>query len=594
MSVRSISGAGTVHPALAWPASPAGQTHTAFAGEAAFDILSCDIFDTAIRRRLARPEDVWCAVGLRAASAGITTCAPEEYAQHRATAAARVRARIEQAGGDEPQMLEITAELAACGVVNDAHAAEALEFATECAICEPVPDIAAALNDRAAAGRRIIFLSDSPWPGRRLTALLRCCGYQFDFQVFSSADLRRSKHSGRLFPAVLQALGGTPGGILHIGDNPISDVERPRTYGITARHVPARRPHPARAGCAIVRLAESHANTRNGAARNGATVNAAADGAWLAALATPLLLGFCLFVLARARALGINRLYFLARDGYLPLRICRLLTAGSGEIWDLQYLRVSRAALSDADNARAYLASSGFTAPGPRLLIDLGWNGTQQARLAELCALPDGDLHGAYLGVWQTALQPALRADRVHAYLVQFGVPRTDAELLRESYIVLELLFSAPHGSVLAYQGGEPVIDPEPGPAGDARRRFFNAFETNCLAIATAVAGFIENGWPAHIRAADAIAPLRDVLVRPSKSEFARINAITFIHGNGALLPAVNPIPWHEWLRQPGRSLRRLENAPWRAGAMRAVLPGFIPHPGFGALQAGLRRLGLT
>ncbi|HEX5326490.1 MAG TPA: hypothetical protein VFW75_07455, partial [Acetobacteraceae bacterium] len=55
-----------------------------------------------------------------------------------------------------------------------------------------------------------------------------------------------------------------------------------------------------------------------------------------------LLIGFTLFVLAEARRRGIRRIYFLARDGHIPLAIARRLIARSNEPFELSYLHVSR------------------------------------------------------------------------------------------------------------------------------------------------------------------------------------------------------------------------------------------------------------
>jgi FMN phosphatase YigB (HAD superfamily) len=569
------------------------------AGAGDFAVLSCDIFDTVLYRRLARPADLFLAVGLRAARAGVIGCAPEAFALHRVTAEQRVRARVEAAGDDEPLMLEIYAELAACGVVSDAAAGEALEFAAECAACVAVPEMLLALRALAgsAGAPRIVFVSDTVWPAERLTALLRSCCYDFDFRVFCSADARRSKHTGRLFDVMLAALGQAPARILHVGDNPHSDVVQPRAKGITARHIPRRRPQPAPPeGDAVTRLCASVARVNAAGADWPEGNGPQAAGVKLAALATPIMIGLALFVLGRARALGTRRIYFIARDGYLPLAFCQRLAGDDAPGWDFSYLAVSRAALQEAQAARDYLEQEGFARPGTKLVVDLGWNGSTQTRLAEICGLARADLHGAYLGLWEAALRPALPRPQAQGYFCDFGLPARHEAALAESYLAFELLFSAPHGTVLGYRQGDdgtsvPVLETEIGPQGDARRIFFSAFESACLANFDVLDNIIGGAWPPAIQAAAAFAPLEQPLTRPSHEDLALINGVPFVHGDGRLRAAVNPLPWHEALRHPARSWRRLEKSPWRAGALRAALPWPSPFVSFTSLQAALARV---
>ncbi len=552
-------------------------------------VLSCDIFDTVVRRTLARPEDVFLAVGARLRR--LITCTPEDFALHRQTAERAAREIATRQGHDEVRLAEIYEWLASCGIVTDPEQAARVEFHVECDICVPIETVRSAVMAHPCA----VFASDTQLPGPWLQALLERCGYGPARRVFSSADLRLSKHTGRLFPAMLAALARPASDILHIGDNPVSDVERPRAHGIAARLLP--RDRPAAGGfddCHFVtRLAVSHASARPSRSHGPEHV-----GAMLARIATPLLIGFALFIIAQARARGISRLYFLARDGHLPMAVVANLLAASGETeaFALQYLDVSRASMADIDPARSYLQRLGFLRPGLRMVIDLGWRGSIQASLQEIAG--DGaDIFGCYVGLWADALRPAINPGNAAGYLFNFGAPQSMARQVREFYVVLELIFSAPHGTVLGYMAEaiEPARAIEEAPGGPLRRAVFAALEADCLDTVEALGRMIANDWPEGIESASALAPLAQALMRPTRAVLAAVNSVPFIHDadGAALLPAVNPLPLHEAILAPRRSLKRLQNAPWRSGAVRAALPSFMPSIDFATLTRALRRLGI-
>jgi FMN phosphatase YigB (HAD superfamily) len=557
----------------------------------AFALLSCDIFDTAVHQILARPEDVFLAVGLRAGHAGLISCQPAEFAVYRQVAERVTRREAEAAGHDEVRIGEIYDWLRLRGVVHDAGATAWLEFSTVCDVCRPAAPVQQALARQDPA--RLVFASDSALPGEWLAALLTRCGYGPAPRVFSSADLRLSKHTGRLFPAMMARLRCTPGDILHVGDNELSDVRRAREAGLAVGHLPRPRARPEHSAAAepIVRLADSLARAREVEADG--TPDPASDGRWLAGHAAPLLIGFSLFVLREARRRGITRLYFLARDGHLPLLMVQRLLELQGDAarHTLVYLHISRATATE--QARDYLAASGFLDPGPRIVVDLGWRGSIQTALAELTGLAEDDLFGCYLGLWAEALRPGLGPRNAVGYVCSFGAPAPRAAILREGYVVLELIFSAPHGTVLRHTAAAPVHALEQGPSGEARRAAFAALEATCLELLDLLTHLQGGSWPETIDPDSALAPLRDLLTAPSREDVRRINRIPFIHGadGETLLAAVNPLPWHEALRNPGRALRRLGNAPWRAGAIRAALPGFVPFMPYDVLCHRVERV---
>ncbi len=623
-----------------------------------FRASCCHIFDTAIHRTLARPEDVLLVVGARAQARGLTGCSAEAFREFRLAAEAAVRREVEAAGHDEVRIAEVYARLAACGVLPDAQAGAALEFAVEQSVCRPIPSLQAALLARAP-GQRLVFLSDTMLPSEWLARLLAGCGYGDDCEVICSADTRESKHSGRLFARLLDHLGGPPADILHIGDNAQADIANARSHGLATLHRPWHRPPPEAETVARTHVAVRLAHSL----RRAPTLAPPAEPAPpLARHVSLLMLGFTLFVLAEARRQGIDRIFFTARDGYLPLAIAQRVTARTGEAVTLRYLEVSRQSIvvpglgddpaqlaellgntglgrplatileplgieasrtapllaalgidpgriadeaagreamrrltaaegtllqatlrQRQEDARGYLEQVGFLAPGRRMVVDVGWRGSVQRQLARLAGLAEPDLFGCYLGLLPEAMRPDVSPRNASGYLFAFGHPRPLMDIVLDGYILFELFFSAPHGSVARYAAAEggfvAVHAQEQEPAAEARARFFAALERDCLAEIDALDAVLDGAWPEAIDPASALFDFAGLLRRPSRAEVARLNAIPFVHGADGrhLGVAVNPAPLHEVLLRPAATIQRFGRAAWRSGAMRASLPWPIP-----------------
>lgn len=622
-------------------------------------IISCDIFDTALRRRLARPEDVHLATGLRAAAAGLLTCSAAAFRDLRVSAEHAARRVAEQAGHDEVRLTEVYAHLHACGVVTDPDAMAALECAVERSVCVAVEPVRAALATRRA-DQRLVFVSDTLLPGRFLAGLLEANGYGPGCVVFSSADTRRNKASGRLFRHLIETLDCPARDILHIGDNPHSDVANARAAGLAVQpwpriwHPPE--PEAVAAHDPVLRLLHSH--------RRAEPAVPAAD---LHRYGTLLLVGFTLFVLAEARRRGIGQVYFLARDGHIPLAIARRLLLRRPDGPALRYLHVSRQAIAvpalagdlprladlvgnslldrplatalegvgiDAATttdllrglgidpslslaaaggpptmhrlfeagqtliaaslaarraaALAYLDQSGFLAPGPRLIVDVGWRGSTQLALAQLADLPASAIAGCYLGLWADALRPALNPATAAGYLFAFGHPSKASDMVADGYVLPELFLSAPHGSVTHYRVAagvaEPVLASEPEPGATRRRAAVDAIEAGCLAEFDQLDAMLDGAWPEGIDPASALFDFAPLLTRPSAAQVATLDRIPFIQGlDGArTVPPVTRIPLHQMLLDPLTALRRAANAPWRAGTVRASLPWPFPAMTYG------------
>ncbi len=198
--------------------------------------------------------------------------------------------------------------------------------------------IVALLRDLHAAGRRVVLISDNYLAEEDIRALLAGRGFLESVErIFISSGPRLRKDSGRLFEHVLRTLDIRPEGLVHVGDNGHSDYAVPRARGIRAvllappadarrravleRRLPVDPPSPPDADVLQDVLLQG-LRTRWAAAHAPAVLDVAL------ALA-PVFLVYTEALLARARALGVARVFFLAREGLMLQRLFDRLSGGA-------------------------------------------------------------------------------------------------------------------------------------------------------------------------------------------------------------------------------------------------------------------------
>lgn len=638
---------------------------------AQYRIVSCDVFATAVIRRVARPADLLLAVGARLKHQGLITCEPEAFRHYRLEAEHSLRRRLADPFAQEVRLAEVYRHLAEFDIVLDPLRAAPVEVATECSACIPVPQVRRALSS-LRPDQRLIFVSDTIIPSAEVAGLLRHCGYSGSFDVFTSSDASKNKFSGGLFDAVLRSLECDPSNVIHFGDDPVSDVIQPRQTGISAYFLAPQRTPPeddATSGTGYpVRLLRS---LRRAAPKLGGPKP---DSIGQIAQATTILAtAFASLALAEARRRHIRRIFFIARDGYLPLALARRLTADRPDEFDLSYLYASRAAIDvaihagkpsdlaramcrampgrklrralgllgippteaerlvpDADAvinngpdgfrmlealfdrepalfrnfasdrraaALAYLESTGFLEPGPRVIVDVGWRGSIQKDLTRLARLPPSDVVGIYLGLLPSALEPNLNPSNTVSLINGFGHPPPTYDIIRHGYGPLEMLFAAPHGTTIRYEvgseGAAPVLAATPADRPSPQMQAAERIYQTCLAEFDSLNQLLDGAWPAEMTRNDALADIARLLLRPTRAEVAAFAAIPFIHpGDGENREtAVTHVTLAELFRSPNHALDRLNRSPWPAGAVRAMLPRPVPDITYADFQHRVKRV---
>ena len=317
------------------------------------------------------------------------------------------------------------------------------EIRLELAGLRPLKENVALVGSLLEQGEACCVISDMYLPAGVVRRIVReIVGQPLD--CFVSSDLGVTKASGKLFSEVSRHYGVPPTSMRHHGDNIHSDYHVPKSLGIEALHLPResrvlapkKTPfdcfHPTHRALDIYESLGYH-------------------------LVGPLVQMFAEHILKTARALDLDRVVFVARDGYLLKRAFDELGSGI-ESW---YVRVSRSALyvpsfacdqnplrffdgkitareffqrlgyetplalehlqpaanqavfmdalasmgfhehaqRSADDMRAYLRKNGFE--GRIGLVDIGWQGSSQDVIEKL--LPDCEIDGIYFGTMTDA-----------------------------------------------------------------------------------------------------------------------------------------------------------------------------------------------
>lgn len=301
------------------------ETAIASAWDAA-RVVSFDIFDTLIVRKVAAPRDVFLHLATPAPFNGWGLDAVP-LAQLRREAEHDSRARgVRERGSGEVTLCEIHEVLAERlgRSVNDVHAMVRAEQLVELALCTAHPHLQHAFTRAVNDGKTVWCVSDTYHDEAFLRELLEHCGYRLDgVLVVSSAECRMSKGEGALLKAVATEVDVPAQDVLHIGDHPQSDGSVPAAQGfVTVVHPwAASRPTdlPANTPGDTIALGLAQLGSR--------TVEPALPFWWRLgyAVAGPMLSGFAFWLHERFARDGIDRAYFLLRDGEIILDVYREL-----------------------------------------------------------------------------------------------------------------------------------------------------------------------------------------------------------------------------------------------------------------------------
>lgn len=339
------------------------------------DAVSFDLFDTLLIRRIHDPDlikpPVARLIAAKAAERGISL-SWQKAQQRRDVIEAEHRA---EAGRHFPDheacyprfmgqlLTEIFGNAALLDEISD------YELFLENRMLVPRVALVDWMNQLNRQGKRIFVISDVYLPASHLEKLIAHAGFADRVEaVISSADTCLAKASGAAWPMLAEKFDLKPSRWLHVGDNPISDGQRPAAFGIESLVIHDWR-EKFRKG--IVRRYWHYGQGRpfwRGRALQQLMLPLEAENCPHPALFregynffAPLIGGFLQRVAERCQELAIKRLFFLSREGFLLYQFWQKIVPAlfpTSNIPDVKYLYVSRMALAGAACAREGLKRS--------------------------------------------------------------------------------------------------------------------------------------------------------------------------------------------------------------------------------------------
>jgi glycosyltransferase involved in cell wall biosynthesis len=189
----------------------------------AHDVISFDIFDTAIVRAVSQPSHVFRIMG--------SLLQVTDFASKRRQAEAYARTSNDRLKGTREVTLDEIYEVLAARH-GDVTGWKELEQKLEIQLTRPNPYIRDVFDRLRAAGKRLIFTSDMYLPRTTLEAMLSSAGYLGHETIYLSNEHAARKGDGTLQGVLIRDFGKDIS-IAHVGDVYDADVVKSNAAGIT-------------------------------------------------------------------------------------------------------------------------------------------------------------------------------------------------------------------------------------------------------------------------------------------------------------------------------------------------------------------------
>ena len=336
------------------------------------DIVSFDIFDTLIMRKIFSPEDVFRLLGERVRAELKLDC---EIAGIRAQAAARCDsyATIDEVYQYIKQQTNLTDK----NIIDIMQ----LEKDIDIDLCIVRRDILDLYEYCVSSGKEVYFISDMYYTLQDIKRILDKCGVKVpdDKHIWISCEKKADKVSGSIWKEYSEKVSKfiDNAKCLHIGDNITGDIDNPKKYGIDTYYI----------------MSSKNMHMNSSISELASYVNTVSDSICLGLVAAklfnspfalcstngkvsyddseiygycvygPLLEKFLIWLYYNSRKDGIDKLLFFARDGYFLEKdykiVSELLNDGYKQHWC--YLPISRrliymATMESEDNLKRVVA----------------------------------------------------------------------------------------------------------------------------------------------------------------------------------------------------------------------------------------------
>ena len=293
-------------------------------------LYSFDIFDTLITRRTATPKGIFAIMQhwlqTEAKYQGISAEIRDRFFDLRVGAESLARAYFRRADVEEVTLPEIYKAMATTGELSKEAIEQLmkLEIETEVQNIIGIEENISSIKGLLAKGEKVVLISDMYLDEATIRRMLESVDSIFeDIPVYVSSAWRKCKWTGSLYELVRRKEQTSCEEWHHTGDNVQADVEVPQRLKIQAEHYAfeslwgVEEKELEKAGDdPAVQLAIGTA--RNLRLQNRGWSNAAAVGA---SIGGAILFPYVHWLLRRCQEMDKRRLFFIARDGYVPKMI---------------------------------------------------------------------------------------------------------------------------------------------------------------------------------------------------------------------------------------------------------------------------------
>lgn len=309
-------------------------------------VYSFDIFDTLITRRTATPKGIFAVMQetLQSRSAAYPTQLVEDFYWVRIAAEELSR---RYAKSEEITLIEIYKSLGQIISLSERqiHSLVSLEIETESDYVALIPHNVGWLESLKAGGARVVLISDTYFERKQLLTLfiaVKRPDLLNNLPLYLSSEQRIRKTSGRLFQRVCEKENIRPYNLIHIGDDRNSDFWVPRSLGIKV----IRYGHPQLNSYERLYLSEFDRVSQliAGASKRGPRDFGSPQEMIGYSIAGPILYLYVRWVLDMTLQHGVDRVYFISRDGQILKEIAERIRKEEHAGIDFVYLYGSRMA----------------------------------------------------------------------------------------------------------------------------------------------------------------------------------------------------------------------------------------------------------
>lgn len=271
-----------------------------------YPVVSFDVFDTLIKRSVAKPTDIFSLVEVASALDG--------FAQKRQNAQREAEEKL-----NRPETLDEIYDALERNYGGKWAKAMELEIGTELAGVVGNAPVVELFHKCIADNKTVVLISDMYLSAEIIATMLKKCnvtGYQ---KLYVSCECGVNKESGNIYRKMLQETGVDPKQIIHIGDHIKPDLLRPLQIGMHAIWLKNDEEKICRAPDGMTQEQLFQFRTMQACIRN-TSVNLSKIEQQGCAMLGPLLFGFSNWLAKQLAATQIREVFFLARDGYMLKR----------------------------------------------------------------------------------------------------------------------------------------------------------------------------------------------------------------------------------------------------------------------------------